>query len=294
MTNATLSGDEALQLLVEPEGLGVTIVTITPEAAATFLSANSRNRAISATRVQNLVRILRTGKWKLTPDAIAIDTEGLILNGQHRLAACLEAAIPIEVLLYVGAEADVRFVTDTGLKRSFAQALHMTGHVNVAQLGAAVSLHYRFSHQMLRLERPLGSWTPDRERTQGNQSLDHATLLQWEADHPEIDQAVTGYTSQIRHYLPQWKASSHAVLCALTQVIDNDANVEFMERVIKGEDLRAGDPEYTFRNWITRSGREANQVRTLAVGLKMWNARREGRTVQSVAFRSDERFPQPR
>lgn len=294
MTSVTLSSDDALKLLVEPPPLGVSVVTITPEAAETFLSANTRNRNVSPQRVENLCRILRTAKWQLTPDAITIDADGLILNGQHRLAASVETGLNIEVLLYVGAEPSVRDVTDTGMKRTFAQVLSMHGKLSATNLAAATSLHYRFAHRLLRLAPEMAGGGYEQGRTQGNTALDHATLLQWTEDHPEIEESIRLVVSPLRHYLPHLKSSAASVIRALTFVIDPDECEKFMERIIKGENLAAGEPEYSFRNWVVRNGKAVNQVRTLAVGLKVWNARRENRTIQAVTFRSDERFPIPR
>lgn len=299
MAKVTLSSEDALMLLVEPApDAGVQIVTLSPEAAGTFLSANTKNRNLYPPRVENMCRILRNGKWQLSPDAITIDNDGVILNGQHRLAACVETGVPIEVLLYVGAEPQVREIADTGLKRTFAQVLNMNGYSNSASIAAAVSLHYRFSHRLLQLLPGVGADLGQdrvgaRERNQGNASLDHATLLQWAKDHPEVVESGRLMHGTVHHFLPTIKISSASVLRALTVVKDAEQAELFMDKVIRGEELRAGEPEYTFRNWVLRNGRAANQVRTLAVGLKMWNAKREGRSVQAVYFRTEERFPVP-
>lgn len=71
--------------------------TITPEKAAELLkSKNDENRPIRKRSVDRLAAEMRTGKWTLTHQGIAFGADGSLMDGQHRLAACVESGVPFE------------------------------------------------------------------------------------------------------------------------------------------------------------------------------------------------------
>lgn len=71
----------------------ITTVTelITPDLAYQYLRHSTENRKIRWDVVGRLVRIIRRGEWEVTPDGIAFDTNGRLVNGHHRLHAIIEA-----------------------------------------------------------------------------------------------------------------------------------------------------------------------------------------------------------
>jgi hypothetical protein len=66
--------------------LTVKLETITPEQAAIWLTRNRRNRPIRRTRVARYADAMRRGHWRVNGEAVIFDSEGNLLNGQHRLA----------------------------------------------------------------------------------------------------------------------------------------------------------------------------------------------------------------
>ena len=79
--------------------------TVTPDMAREYLRLNRDNRALSDEHKQMIAKDIMAGNWMLnaqpisfTGDPDAADLGGVqLLNGQHRLHACIEADAPIEV-----------------------------------------------------------------------------------------------------------------------------------------------------------------------------------------------------
>lgn len=77
---------------------------IGPDLAKVLLDANRHNRDVSATHVSTLARDMKAGKWLLTHQGIAMSSEGVLLDGQHRLRAVVLAGV--EVPMQVTYDAD--------------------------------------------------------------------------------------------------------------------------------------------------------------------------------------------
>lgn len=117
-----------------------TLHTVTPEMAAKWLEKNHGNRKLSRTEVNNLKNSLTRCEWRLVHQAIAFDSAGNLIDGQHRLTAIAETGIPARV--YVARYANLATAKgmpfDTGKKRSAAQILQE----NAKATQIVTTLHY--------------------------------------------------------------------------------------------------------------------------------------------------------
>jgi hypothetical protein len=117
---------------------------ITPDEARLILQKNTRNRPVRAGTVKRYAVQMSAGEWKLTGDTIKLATDSTILDGQHRLLACVEAEKPFEAYIVTGLSPEVYDLIDAGLPRRTSDALHISGEVSVALLAAALGWLYRF------------------------------------------------------------------------------------------------------------------------------------------------------
>lgn len=124
----------------------IDIVTITPELAKEWLTANTNNRRLSKGTRAAYARDMKAGKWLLSGDAIRFDEEGRILDGQHRLAACVEAGVPFPSYVIRNLSSDVIRVIDHGRPRTVADNLHIEGKRHSIMLAAAARWLYVFKH----------------------------------------------------------------------------------------------------------------------------------------------------
>jgi hypothetical protein len=63
------------------------LVSVNPQLAREWLKKNTKNRAIRPSHVETLRQSFERGEQVTTHQGIAFDTEGFLIDGQHRLAA---------------------------------------------------------------------------------------------------------------------------------------------------------------------------------------------------------------
>lgn len=102
-------------------------VLMTPDLAAKLLKANTGNRRMRRSTVEHLVRQIKAGRWITTGDAITVAASGRLLNGQHRLAAIVEAGVAVTVLLASGLDEEAYLVSDLGARRTVSDVTGLAG-----------------------------------------------------------------------------------------------------------------------------------------------------------------------
>jgi len=119
-------------------GVSVSIVRFTPEVAAEYLERNTKNRPISKGHVKHFVHVMRHGDMMLNGEAIIVDIHGTVLNGQHRLTACVESGLSFDCLVVFGIDPGAFKTIDGGKKRKTSDALAIQGEIYFHRLAAAV------------------------------------------------------------------------------------------------------------------------------------------------------------
>lgn len=114
------------------------VVTITPDQADRILKTNYQNRTINSSRVNQYARDMETGRWRVNGETIILDEEGRLLDGQHRLAACVKSNRPFDTILVRGVERDARLTVDSGMSRRLSHRLTMFGFKDGAALSTTV------------------------------------------------------------------------------------------------------------------------------------------------------------
>jgi hypothetical protein len=111
-------------------GRRVRVLTVNPELAAHWLDQNTRNRHPDKARVDTYARIMREGRWILGNDAVAFDSEGVLVNGQKRLMALMESGTTHRFIVLEGVDPEDQNVMDVGQPRRAGQQLHILGWKN--------------------------------------------------------------------------------------------------------------------------------------------------------------------
>lgn len=100
--------------------------TITPEIAHEWLRGNTINRPVKQHYVRMLASDMELGRWKRNGETIKRNGR-LLLDGQHRLLACIMANTPFETLVVDGIDRDVFPTIDDGCPRSRIDTLAVAG-----------------------------------------------------------------------------------------------------------------------------------------------------------------------
>jgi hypothetical protein len=252
--------------------------TITPEMATAWLERNTTNRHLDQPTVDRYARDMTHGRWHLTGDSVKFGFSGVLIDGQHRLWACVLAGVPFTSIVVRGItnEAEVRDVIDTGKKRTLGNALQIHGEPDANNLAALISMAWRYDN--FRLAGPYPT---------------HEEGLAYLDDHPDIRQSVLFG----RRMQKAVKASPAACGTAhfLGARIDHEAADTFWAAAATGEGLDAGSPVLAFRHWTIQMASRREKPRpdtTLMYALKAMNLDRAGKKVRLLQVKDIEGVPE--
>jgi len=117
---------------------------ISPDRAQRLLEGNIDNRPLMKQHVKAIQQIIERKEFVFNGEPIIISASGRVLDGQHRLMACVAAGMPIETLLVTGVPSDVFATIDQGKQRSCQHILQMSGEVRASRLASAIRFAWVF------------------------------------------------------------------------------------------------------------------------------------------------------
>lgn len=85
---------------------------ITPRIAKTMLSHNTGNRPLRKAVVQRYATDMENGDWQDNGDPIRFDTNGRLIDGQHRLEAVILSDTPIDAWVLRGLKPETQKTMD--------------------------------------------------------------------------------------------------------------------------------------------------------------------------------------
>lgn len=100
---------------------------VSPQVARDWLKRNVNNRPLRATTVAGLKAAFQRGEYVLTHQGIGFDTDGNLIDGQHRLTAISEMPddFRVEMMVTRGLPRKAFEVLDIGVKRSNSDVLRV-------------------------------------------------------------------------------------------------------------------------------------------------------------------------
>lgn len=122
--------------------MDINVETITPLQAARWLETMGTNRKISKTTVARYARAIGAGEWLLNGEALKFDTNGQLIDGQHRLSAVVQANRPIQAVVVRGLNGRSFETFDSGKGRSIPDILSIYGYNYCIVLAGATRAAY--------------------------------------------------------------------------------------------------------------------------------------------------------
>lgn len=119
---------------------------ITPSEAAELLCRNATNRTLSRSHVDRIARDISADRWVFDGSPIRILNDGTLGDGQHRLAACVQAGKPIDVMVVSGLDATSIETVDSGRKRTLSDRLRMRGIARSTSLAVVLNGLWGLAH----------------------------------------------------------------------------------------------------------------------------------------------------
>jgi hypothetical protein len=122
---ATATGVAANRFRKKEESMKVSVELITPEIASEILSFNTRNRKLRQSVVDRYAAEMKAGRWLETHQGIAINCDGTLLDGQHRLAAIVQSGIAQKMVVTRSVPSSSQIAMDDHAKRSPSDSISL-------------------------------------------------------------------------------------------------------------------------------------------------------------------------
>lgn len=265
-------------------------VTVTPVQAKKWLGMNAEhNRAPRDRKIQAYARDMLSGNWNSdSGETIKFDQKDTLIDGQNRLRAVVAAGIPVEFDVAYGLPSAAMLVIDSGISRTGADALRISGARSVARAAAIV----RWSI----------FW--DAGAFMGNATFKMAAptnseiFSRYEADAGLFDSAAARATDCQNRGLGQGAPVGTAHY--LFSRIDLEDTHRFFDQYISGANLSNAAPALTLRNRMAKVRMERiTRSEQLALFVRAWNAFRANEPLARVIVSnkgdlSNANFPQPK
>lgn len=278
--------------------------TITPAKAKEYLATRARNRALRERDVIKYALDMEAGSWVDNGESIKFDAAGHLIDGQHRLEACVLAEKAFTTTVVRDIVDDRAMATiDVGATRTHADVFTIAGHKNAFALSSIALM-------VCMVERGRVTWTAyGTERLRrGNSPLakrlkampnaasaiSKEELKTWAEPYiPEL--AVAADQAKRCGGSPIFGVQALGALFYLAAKKDPIAARQFLNDVSKGIGLQQNDPAYTVREHIisrqAKGGVRIARQYVLGVLIKAWNARRDSRPMRVVRVGEGEPFP---
>ncbi len=259
------------------------IETITPSKARKMLEKNTSNRSIKPATVKLYSTAMKAGEWKLNGEGIIMN-EDVLLNGQHRLHACIDADTPFMTLVVHGVESSAFKTMDRHTKRSNGNVLGILGY----KYGNYLSSAANFIH-MVRTH--AGKKTPTAARN--TEKTNYFDIEDFMVENPGLVESVR-FANEHSFMAKFMVSTAAAALHYMASFSGRERADEFIEGIATGINLPPGDPRLVLRNHLINRFASRNKERSeivMARYIYAWNAWVSGRTVSRLIVGMDTNIP---
>lgn len=235
---------------------------VSPDEAKAILSKNPVNRKIKARIVEAYARDMSKGKWLYTGDAIRIDNEGNLIDGQHRLQAAIMSNSGFYTKVITGLPRETMLQIDAGAKRNHADQLSINGikypQEKVAALRLFIMADENYRHNK--------SVTATRAYT-NSEIMDMLDIF------PDIEEDVRiAYDCYRSTGMNRTALCTFLLLARYHSEMTYDSAVHFAKCLTTGANLAEGDPILALRSGVIKLRDARTQApEYLALLIKIFN-----------------------
>lgn len=261
---------------------GVALVTITPALAQRLLAGTHKNRPSKPRNKAKVVAALLGDYFRPNGETVILSATLDILDGEHRLKACVEAHKPLTTVITWGWPNDCFDTIDTGTKRSGGDMFSADGELNASLLSAAVRYDWRLIHK---------------DMLSGNQIPEPRMRVHLQAN--EGLRASMSWGQKVSHLIP--KGLAVALHYRFSQK-DAALAKQFFVDVGKGENINSQEhTAWHLRDLLAIRQRaslhlsNSVQAHTAANVIKAWNGVRAKKvlTRRSLMWQGEAAKPEP-
>ncbi|MDO5681988.1 MAG: hypothetical protein Q4G46_04065 [Propionibacteriaceae bacterium] len=209
-------------------------MAVEPEQAQKWLERNIANRTLRPSRVKEYATAMSEGRWLYTADPIRFDSDGKLIDGQHRLMAVVRSGCTVEMHVVRGLSPEAQDKVDTGAIRTAADALKVRGFKHGSQLAATI---------------PIVNWLLQGGGFAASYSRDD--VVYWTGVHEGLD-VIVEQAYKDRNLLPCQLAPFAAAYYAARKRSNDPAATDefFVEQLVNTIGLTSGSPALATRKYL--------------------------------------------
>jgi hypothetical protein len=272
-------------------GAYVDIRTITPQEAKEILEGQIKNRKLSKQVILRYAKQMKAGRWRINGETITFGG-GMLIDGQHRLHACIKADVPLSVICVILDNNEAFNTIDSGKRRNVADVFSINGLKRTTSMAACLAVIVKVDT------------TGEISAAGGGRSarIENHECEELLINYPNLDTSV----KQAQKWYKLLKIKTTAISClnyllrrAEGRVMDDESTTladKFMNQVFYGENLTKGSPGLVLRNAFIKHVTHNAQPETryiLKAGISCWNNWLKGKEMDRIAVRGDSMIPKP-
>lgn len=246
-------------------------VWVTPDEAQKMLQHNSVNRDLRPHDMESYERMMRDGTWGICIEPIAFDTNGNLINGQHRLTAQVRSETSHWWLVIKDVPPEANKTVNAGARVRLSDVLKYNGETNYIVLAGVTNNAYMWQHDLLGVATRV-------QPMEGELFLDQ---------HPELrhstDLARRVAQSSVIDIGATVLGCAHWIISQANNVYEAD---RFLMRMAQLHYEKPGSAILALLRRMNRAGLEKHQRPTIrdqiAAVIKVWNFDVEGRYVSRI------------
>ena len=255
----------------------VYIVHMTPSLAEMYLQGNVKNRPLTKSHVDHMRQVLIAGDMVMNGEAIIVGVDGSLLNGQHRLTACVQSGVSFDAMVVEGIDLNAFRTLDGGKKRGVGDIFAMDGEALPNKLAAAVQALLTFVDRSGVVLNGNG-----RKVRKATPQLSERVLLA----HPGIRNSVN-VMSRSKFYANQFGYVLHYLFTLSSPAIADD-----FAAVLTDGHSDIGRPFVVLRETLISTHSHAHlRTQNAAKAIKAFNAERLGQRPKILRMLASEEFP---
>lgn len=265
----------------------VDVVHITPELAQDWLALNTRNRTQSEDYVRRLTSAMQRGEFQFNGDGVRFSRSGVLLDGQHRLAAIVRSGVTVRQVVVQGLDDETQVTMDRQNRRTLGHYLQIQGEDQSKTLTAALNMAWQWDRghrwKVGSGAAELPSYEQAFEYLQANPNI-----------RTSVDVAKPLRPKKVM------RESTGALLHWVYSRINPDHADDFMERLVSGAHVDNDDPVWALRERSKdlRADKLETPQTVVPIACKAWNIYRAGRRIKTLRVRTagsnPEAFPEPK
>jgi hypothetical protein len=241
------------------------IEDITPAQAQKWLSGNVRNRKLDPKHIEKLAGIYCRGNWKFNAMPVIFDTEGYLIDCQHRLHMIVKLGITLPLLVVRGIDPDAFGSLDMSKRRTLSDILGIGANLTLDESGKVLGAAVGFAAAYLKTKT-------------------FRTALCVEDERVDVYHEHEGLRAYAKLYRGKNRLRLNGGLltcCHYFFATKNQAQAdEFMAAILEGEIVSSEEPSWRYREWIDRKVGVKRTTKTTNIAgqtlVKAWNILRAG------------------